>query len=94
MTCLPFIRSGQNYSTRHSARGRRKGRQRNRWEDLEFAKSQWAVENRGKMEETGCEDNCGAQPASAASQSDALPTELNPHPQPVMRHQEGKYAIF
>ena len=38
--------------------GRRQGRQRKRWEDnirewtgLEFAKSQWAVENR----ETGCE---------------------------------------
>ena len=43
--------------------GRRQGRQRKRWEDnirewtgLEFAKSQWAVENR----ETGCEIICGA----------------------------------
>ena len=42
--------------------GRRQGRQRKRWEDnirewtgLEFAKSQRAVENREKMEETGCE---------------------------------------
>ena len=42
--------------------GRRQGRQRKRWEDnirewtgLEFIKSQRAVENREKMEETGCE---------------------------------------
>ena len=47
--------------------GRRQGRQRKRWKDnirewtgLEFAKSQRAVENRGKMEETGCEIICGA----------------------------------
>ena len=46
---------------------RRQGRQRKRWEDnirewtgLEFAKSQRAVENRGKMEQTGCEIICGA----------------------------------
>ena len=47
--------------------GRRRGRQRKRWEDnirewtgLEFAKSQRAVENRGKLEKTGCEIICGA----------------------------------
>ena len=47
--------------------GRRQGRQRKRWEDksrewtgLEFAKSQRAVENRGKMKETGCEIICDA----------------------------------
>ena len=47
---------------------RRQGRQKKRWEDnirewtgLEFAKSQRAVENRRKMEETGCEVICGAQ---------------------------------
>ena len=47
--------------------GRRQGRQRKRWEDnirewtgLEFGKSQRAVENRGKMEETGCKIICGA----------------------------------
>ena len=47
--------------------GRRRGRQRKRWEDnirewtgLEFGKSQRAVENREKMEETGCEIICGA----------------------------------
>ena len=45
-SCLPFIRSGQNHLARHSERGKRKGRQRKRWEDnirewtgLEFAKS-------------------------------------------------------
>ena len=47
--------------------GRRQGRQRKRWEDnirewtgLEFTKSQRTVENREKMEETGCEIICGA----------------------------------
>ena len=47
--------------------GRRQGRQRKTWEDnirerigLEFAKSQRAVENRERMEETGCEIICGA----------------------------------
>ena len=47
--------------------GRRPGRQRKRWEDnlrewtgLEFAKSKRAVENREKMEETGCTIICGA----------------------------------
>ena len=42
--------------------GRRQGRQKKGWEDnirewtgLEFAKSKRAVENREKMEETGCE---------------------------------------
>ena len=47
--------------------GRRQGKQRKRWEDnireltgLEFAKSQKAVENREKMEKTGCEIICDA----------------------------------
>ena len=47
--------------------GRRQGRQRKRWADnirewtgLEFGKSQRAVENRKKMEKTGCEIICGA----------------------------------
>ena len=47
--------------------GRRQGSERKRWEDnikewtgLEFAKSQRAVENRKKMEETSCEAICGA----------------------------------
>ena len=47
--------------------GRRQG-QRKRWEDnirewtgLEFGKSQRAVENREKMEKTGCKIICGAQ---------------------------------
>ena len=47
---------------------RRQGRQRKRWDGnirvewtgLEFDKSQRAVENREKMEETGCEIICGA----------------------------------
>ena len=48
--------------------GRRQGGQRKRWGDnirewtgLEFTKSERAVENREKMEETGCEIICGAR---------------------------------
>ena len=48
--------------------GRRQGGQRKRWEDnirertgLEFGKSKRAVENREKMEKTGCKIICGAQ---------------------------------
>ena len=46
--------------------GRRWGRQRKRWEDnrewtgLEFAKSQWAVENREKWKKNGCKIIFGA----------------------------------
>ena len=47
--------------------GRRKGRQKKRWEDsirewtdLEFAKSQRAVENKEKWRKTSCEVICGA----------------------------------
>ena len=47
--------------------GRRQGRQKKRWEvsirewtGLEFAKSQGAVENREKMEETDCKVIWGA----------------------------------
>ena len=56
-SCFLFIRSGQNHLARHNERegGRRKGRQRKRWEDnirewtgLEFGNSQRAVENREK----------------------------------------------
>ena len=65
-SCLLFIRSGRNYFSRHSERGRRQGRQRKRWEDnirewtgLEFGRSRRAVENREKSEKTGCEIICG-----------------------------------
>ena len=55
-SCFPFIRSGQSHLARHIERGRRQGRQRKRWEDniirqwtdLDFTKSQRAVENREK----------------------------------------------
>ena len=57
-TCLPFIRSGQNHLAWHSERGKKKGRQRKRWEDSirewtgqELAKSRRAVENREKWRE-------------------------------------------
>ena len=54
-TCLPFVRSGQNFFARHSERGKKTkqteeevGRQRQELTGLEFAKSQKAVENRDK----------------------------------------------
>ena len=54
-TCLPFIRSGQNYLARHSERGKKTRHTEERWEDnirewtdLEFGKSQRAVESREK----------------------------------------------
>ena len=65
--CLPFIRSGQNHLARHSER-RKKTRQteKKRWADkirewtgLEFVRSQRAVGEQTKMEETGCEVICG-----------------------------------
>ena len=68
-TCLPFIRSGQNHLARHSERGKktRQTTTKKRWEDnirewtgREFAKSQRAVENIEKKEETGFEVICGA----------------------------------
>ena len=55
-SCLPLIRSGQNHLARHSEMGK-KTRQTEEevcednireWTGLEFAKSQWAVENRDK----------------------------------------------
>ena len=55
-SCLPLIGSDQNRLARHSDGGRRQGRQRKRWEDnirewtdLEFDKSQKAVENREEL---------------------------------------------
>ena len=57
-SCLPFIRPGQIILRGTVKGGRRQGRQRKRWEDsireltdLEFAKSQRAIENRKKCRE-------------------------------------------
>ena len=53
--CLPFIRSGKNHLASTVKGGGRRGSHRKRrednvreWTDLEFAKSQRAVENREK----------------------------------------------
>ena len=55
--------------------GRRLGRQKKRWEDntrewtgLEFGKSQRAVENREKLEESGCEVIRGAPTTPAVKE--------------------------
>ena len=65
--CLPFIRSGQSHLARHSERGKKTrqteeevGRQNQGMDRLGVRQSQRAVENRGKMEQTGCEIICGA----------------------------------
>ena len=54
-SCLTFIRSDQNHLARHSERRKKTrqteeevGRQHQGMDGLEFAKSQRAVENRGK----------------------------------------------
>ena len=54
-SCLPFISLAKTILQGTVKRGRRQGRQRKRWQDiirkwtgLEFAKSQRAVESRGK----------------------------------------------
>ena len=56
-SCFPFIRSGQNHLARHSTvkgeedkadRGRGGKTTSGKWTDLEFSKSQRAVENREK----------------------------------------------
>ena len=55
-TCLPFLKSGQQYLVRPSERGKTtRQTEKRRWEDnirewtgLEFARSQRAVENREK----------------------------------------------
>ena len=55
--------------------GRRQGRQKKRWEDnirewtrLEFSRSQRAVENKKKMEETGCKIICEAPKTSTVKE--------------------------
>ena len=55
LSCLPFIRSGQNHLTRHIERGKKTrqteeevGRQNQGMDRLEFGRSQMAVENRDK----------------------------------------------
>ena len=60
-------------------RGRRRGRQKKRWEDnirewagLEFDKPQIAVE---KIEETGCEIICGA-PVTLAVKKEVMMKEI------------------
>ena len=67
--CRIFVRSGLAKTILQGTvkGGGRQGRQRMMWEDnvgewtgLEFAKSQRALENREKMEETGDEIICGA----------------------------------
>ena len=66
-SCFPFIRSGQNHLARHSERGKKTsqteeevGRQHQGKDRPDFGKSQRAVENREKMEKTGCKIICGA----------------------------------
>ena len=54
-SCLPFIRSGQNYLAMHSERGKKTRQTKMReesirkWTGLELAKSQRTVKNREKL---------------------------------------------
>ena len=70
MSCLPFIRSGQNHLARHSERGKKK-----RWEDVQYQgmercgvrRVQEGSGERRKREETGCEVICGAPTTPAVT---------------------------
>ena len=61
LSCIPFIRSGQNRLARHIRQGEKDKADRGRggrdnireWTGLEFAKSQRAVENREKWRKLG-----------------------------------------
>ena len=67
-SCPPFIKSGQNHLARLSEMRKKTrqteeevGRKKNgEWRGLRFAKSQRAVQNREKKEETGFEIISGA----------------------------------
>ena len=65
MYMFPVIRSDQNHLARHSKKGKKTrqteeevGRQHQGMDRPGVAKSQRAVKNREKMEETGCEVTC------------------------------------
>ena len=66
-SCLPFIRSGENYFARHSERGKKTrqteeevGRQHQATDRPGVRQVPEGSGERGKMEETGCEIICGA----------------------------------
>ena len=67
MSCLPFIRSGQNHLARRSERGKKTrqteeevGRQHQEMDRLGVRQVPEGSEEQGKMEEIGCEIICGA----------------------------------
>ena len=66
-SCLPFIRSGQNYLARHGERGKKTrqtekevGRQHQGMDRPAVREVPEGSGEQGKMEETGCETICGA----------------------------------
>ena len=68
LSCLPFIRSGQNHFARDSERGKKTrqteeevGRQHQGMDRPGVRQVQEGSGEQGKMEETGCEIICGAQ---------------------------------
>ena len=67
LSCLPFIRSGQNHLARHSERGEKTrqreeevGRQHQRMDRPGVRQVPEGSGKQGKMEKTGCEIICGA----------------------------------
>ena len=67
LSCLPFIRSGQNHLARHSEREKKTrqteeevGRQHQGMDRPGVHQVPEGSEEQGKMEETGCEIICGA----------------------------------
>ena len=74
MSCLPFIRSGQNHLARHSERGKKTrqteeevGRQYQGMERCGVRRVQEGSGERRKREETGCEVICGAPTTPAVT---------------------------
>ena len=66
-SCLPFVRSGENYLARHSKRGKKTrqteeeaGRQHQGMDRPEVCQVAEGSGEQGKMEKTGCEIICGA----------------------------------
>ena len=66
-TCLPFIRSGQNHTARHSERGKKTrqieeevGRQHRGMDGPVVRQVLEGSGEQGILEETGCEIICGA----------------------------------
>ena len=79
MSCLPFIRSGQNHLKRHSERGKKTrqteeevGRQHQETDRLGVCQVPEGSGEQRKIEETWCEIICGAQTTLTLCHSEGI----------------------